>query len=456
MLADEFGKFIAQTRYENLPAAVVETAKLRVLDLLGAALAGYQLGRYKQLLPILGGRGKASAWGLGKKLPVREATLFNSFLSHSVYLDDGSRFTGGHPSSVVIPSALALAETERATGRDLIAAVVVGYEVFLRLGRAIYPSTLQRGFQSTSVTGAAASASACASVLRFSPVQAKHALAIGSILGVGLIEASTSSGSQPIQVARSCEGGVMAALFAGQGAQGADRVLERGFLKAFADNPATADILAGLGADFRIFETYTKIHGGCRGNHAPVDLVQEMTRNNQLGPGDIASILIRVDSVTDRIAIQDPANGNQAQYSVAFSVAVALINGDASIFQYTDAMLADPGIRAMMSRIQVVVDKELDKGYPDKRSASAEIVLADGRRFQGYMDNARGEPECPFSAAEIVDKFMILTRGVLRGGGGRVCDLVLKLESLEDLGVLTASLKARAATLDRQRRAEPR
>lgn len=450
MLVNEFGKFIAQTRYENLPAAVVEAVKLRVLDLLGAALAGYQMGRYQQLLPILGGRGRASAWGLGRKLPVRDAALFNSFLSHSVYLDDGSRFTGGHPSSVVIPSALALAETGQATGRDLIAAVAVGYDVFLRLGRAIYPSTLHRGFQSTSVTGAAASASACASVLHFSPTQAKNAVAIGSILGVGLIEASTSSESQPIQVARSCEGGMVAALFAGQGAQGADSVLERGFLKAFADNPATTDILTGLGAEFRIFETYTKIHGGCRGNHAPVDLVQEMARNNRFRPEEIASILIRVDSVTDRIAIHDPANGNQAQYSVSFSVAVALINGDASIFQYTDAMLADPVIRALMGRIHVEVDKELDKEYPDKRATAAEVVLVDGRRFTGYRDNARGEPEYPLGAAEIADKFMTLTRRILPEGGEQVRDLVMGLETLKNLRVLTASLKAGAASLARR------
>ncbi len=272
MLVNEFGRFIAQTRYENLPAGVAETVKLRLLDLLAAALAGYHLGCHKQLLPILGGAGQASAWGLGKKLALRDATLLNSFLSHALYLDDGSRFTGGHPSPVVIPSAVALAETERATGRDLIAAVAVGYEIFLRLGRAIYPSTVVRGFQSTAVLGAAASASACASLLHFSPQVAKNALAIACNLGVGLKEALKSSGSQPIQVARSCEGGVMAALFARQGAEGADSILESGFLKAFAENPSTADLLTGLGTDFRIFETYIKIHGGCRGNHAPSKL----------------------------------------------------------------------------------------------------------------------------------------------------------------------------------------
>ena len=442
MLVNEFGKFIAETRYENLPVNVIDTVKLRVLDLLAAGLAGYHLGCHKQLLPILGGAGEASVWGVGKKLALRDAILVNSFMSHALYLDDGSRFTGGHPSPVVIPSALALAETRRAPGRDLIAAVAAGYEIFLRLGRAIYPSTVVRGFQSTAVLGAAASAAACANLLRFPPEAAKNALAIGCNLGVGLKEALKSSGSQPIQVAPSCESGVVAALFARQGAQGADSILEAGFLKAFAENPATADILTGLGTDFRIFETYIKVHGGCRGNHAPVDVVQDVVKSNAIKPESIASILIRVDSVTYAAEIHQPANGNEAQFSVAFAVAAALVNGDASVFQYTDANVADPRIRAMMTRIRVEVDKELDKGYPDKRAAAAEIVLVDGRRCNGYIPNAKGEPECPLSAAEIEAKFLTLTKDILPGGGARVRDLVLGLETLNDLSVLTASLKA--------------
>ena len=259
---------------------------------------------------------------------------------------------------------------------------------------------------------------------------------------MGLKEALKSSGSQPIQVARSCEGGVVAALFAAQGAQGADSILEGGFLKAFAENPATADLLTGLGTDFRIFETYIKVHGGCRGNHAPVDVVQDLVRSNAINPESIAGILIRVDSVTYAAEIHAPASGNEAQFSVAFAVAAALVCGDASVFQYTDEKVADPRIRAMMARTHVEVDKALDAGYPDKRAASAEIVLADGRRFNGYIPNAKGEPEYPLSAADIEDKFLTLTRNILPGGGTRVRDLVMGLETLDGLSVLTASLNA--------------
>ncbi|GAA5232376.1 MmgE/PrpD family protein [Verticiella sediminum] len=441
-LAEAFGAFVAATRFEALPAAVTEAAKLRILDVLGAALAAYGRARHAQLLPLLTSQGATNAWGLRDRLALRDAILLNSFLSHALYLEDGSRFSGGHPSSVVIPCAIAFAEAQGASGRDLIAAVVVGYDVFLRLGRAIYPSTVRRGFQSTSVAGAAASAAAAAHLLRHDPGQARNALAIAATLGVGLIAASTSSGSQPLQVARSCEGGALAALFAGQGAVGAGGIIEDGFLQAFSDAAPAIDMLAGLGSDFRILETYLKMHGGCRGNHAPVDVVQALRLRHGFDAAEIASLRIAIDSVTDRIAIHEPANGTQAQYCVAFAVAAALANGDASIAQYTDAMLQAPHIRALMERIQVAVDPALDHGYPDRRGAHAEVVLRDGRRFRGAIDNARGEPEQPFAASEVERKFFTLARDVLPLGGRRVRDLVMDLESLDDVGTLAAALSS--------------
>jgi 2-methylcitrate dehydratase PrpD len=440
-LVDAFGAFATSTRFETLPPVVVEAAKLRILDVLGVALAAKARGRHAQLLPLLDSRGEASAWGRLGKMGLRDAVLHNSFLSHALYLEDGSRHSGGHPSSVVIPSAMAFGEAQGANGRDLITAVVVGYDIFLRLGRAIYPSTLQRGFQSTSVTGAIAAAAAAAHLLRHDAAMARNALAIAAMLGVGLIEASTSSSSQPLQVARSCEGGALAALFAARGAVGAGRIIEDGFLKAFTDVAPTTDPLTGLGRDFRILETYMKMHGGCRGNHAPVDAVLALHAEHGFAPSDIASLHIAIDSMTDRIAIHDPADGTQAQYCVAFAVAVALLNGDASIAQYTDSMLRSAPVRDLMGRIQVGVDPALDIGYPDTRGCRIRLTLHDGQQLGGAIDNARGEPEQPFQAADVVRKFSALTREASPHGGERVLGIVMNLESLDDVGTLAAALR---------------
>lgn len=442
MLASQLGDFVATAHYQDIPRAVTERLKLHVLDTLGAALAGAQLRRHEKLLSIYSSPGPASVWGGPQKLAVRDAVLLNSFLSDALYLVDGSRYTGGHSSTVVIPSALTLAESKGASGRDLLAAVSAGYEIFLRLGRAIYPHAVVHGFHSTSVLAGVASAAACSSILHLSPLMTTNALAIGCCLGVGLKEAHHAPQSQPLSVARGCEAGLVAALFAEQGADGADAVLERGFLKVFAENQETAPITHGLGSDYRIFETYIKVHGGCRGNHAPVDVVLALVKEHALDVADIEDVRVRVDSVTNAANVSEPVNGEQAQFSVAFAVAAALLKGNASVFQYTDANVADPRMRALISHIRVEVDAELDLGYPDKRASSVSIGMRDGSRHEGYISNARGEPETPLSQDEIEAKFLNLARGTLRDRGERVRDLVLELEKLDDVGTLTEALRA--------------
>ncbi len=442
MLVTQFGRFVAETQYESLPAAVVDAVKIRVLDLITSGLVGHRLGSARQLLACLGGEPEATVWGVGTRYALRDAVLLNSFLAHSTYLDDGSRYTGGHPSSVVTPAAIALGETRHASGREVIVAIAKGYEVFLRLGRALYPSIVARGFQSTAVLGAVSSAAACASLLRLDARQSANALAIACSLGVGLKEALRSSGSQPIQVGRSCEGGVLAALYAQEGAPGADTIIENGMAKAFGDGVDLGGAAAGLGTDYRIFETYIKVHGGCRGNHAPVDLAQDIARDNGVHPDDIERIDIAVDSVTMAAEIHAPKTGTEAQFSVAFSVAVALVEGDASVFRYTDAELADPRVAALMQRVHVVVDRDLDRGYPDRRGAHGAIVLRGGRRCEGAIGNARGEPEYPLSAADVERKFMVHTRDILGARAADVRDAVNALDELPDVGALARLLVA--------------
>ena len=446
MLVNELGRFVSQTRYDTLPADVVEAVKLRILDVIGAGFVGFHLGSHKTLLRTLGGAPEATVWGEGRKISLRDAVIINSFLAHAAYLDDGSRHTGGHPSSAVIPSACAFAESNHASGGALIAAVAAGYEIFLRLGRAIYPSTVNRGFQSTAVLGAVSAAAACANLERLDAVAAKNALAIACSLGVGLKEALKSSSSQPLQVGRSCEGGVLAALYAREGAQGADSIIENGFMRAFSDAATPAGAADDLGTRFSIFETYIKVHGGCRGNHAPVDVLQDLVKAHAITADAVDRIRMQVDSVTYAAEIHDPRDGNQAQFSVAFAMAVALLEGNASIFQYTDAKVADPRVRALMSKIHVEVNKALDENYPDKRGAIAEIVLTNGERYRRAIENAKGEPEYPLATADVEQKFLSLTGDIIgKRRAQRIRDMVMTVERLDDAASLAAQLEAGAS-----------
>lgn len=443
MLINELGRFVAETRYEDLPPEVISLTKSRVLDLITAATVGFQTGAYRSVSEILRGNGcEASVWGEGILRPLRDAVLLNSFMSHSTYFEDGSRFTGGHPSSVVIPAALTLGETRKSSGKEIILSVVLGYDIFIRLGRAIYPSTVVRGFQSTAVLGALGAAAASASLLKLDAVRCKNALAIASNLGVGLKDALKAPASQPIQVGRSCEGGVLAALLAQNGLPGSDTILEQGFLKGFADNSDLGKILEGLGGMYLVGETYVKIHGGCRGNHAPIDVVSNLMKTHNIAPDTISSVEIGIDTVTFAASIAEPRDGKQAQLSVPFAVAIAILEGNASIYQYTDEKVNDPVVRRMMSKLRIEADPALDEDYPDRRGAHARIILQNGREFRSSIEIARGEPEFPLTYEEIEKKFFFYVKGVLKEKAKRVCEMVRKLDNLDSITHLIEQLKA--------------
>ncbi|CAB3711783.1 MmgE/PrpD family [Achromobacter denitrificans] len=441
-LAVVLGRFVAGVQAEHLPEEARQAVSLRLLDTLAAAASGVQQGAERGLLGLLPGDGPIAVWGTAARRGLRDAVIINSAVSHSAYFEDGCRYTGGHPSSALIPAAFALACERGSSGAELVAAIVAGYEVFLRLGRAIYPSTVQRGFQSTAILAAPATAAAASVLLRLPAERAAHAIAIACSHGAGLKEALKNAGSQPLQVGRSSEGGLLSALYAAQGADGVPDVIERGFFKAYAGT-ASADIVTrGLGLQWGIGNTYLKMHGGCRGNHAPVDAAAGLMREHGLAPRDIASMDVRVDTVTLAAEVAEPANADQAKFSIAFSIAAKLLKGDAMPRRYTDAALADAEMRALMARIRVRADAALDEGYPDRRGAMIGARTVDGRELDYALDRALGEPEQPYAQADIERKFD-LTAGALYGpSAGRIKDMAMSLPALPGLTPLNDLLQA--------------
>ncbi|OZI60249.1 MmgE/PrpD family protein [Bordetella genomosp. 11] len=430
-LAVQLGRFIAHSRHGSLPADVADAVKLRVLDVLAAACSGVLAGHHERLLRLLPDEGARGIWGTPVRRSLRDAVIVNSAVSHSTYFEDGSRYTGGHPSSAVIPAAMALAAARGADGQLLVAAIANGYEVFLRLGRAIYPATVRRGFQSTAILAAPATAAAAATLLDLPPARAAHAVAIACSQGAGLKAALKSADSQPLQVGRSCEGGLLAALYAAQGVTGALDIFETGFLPAFGGAGDEAgkgrEVARQLGERWSIAETYMKTHGGCRGNHAPIDAAAAAMRG--VDPGAIAHIDVKVDTVTRAAAIEPPRNADQAQFSIAFSIAAMLVAGDAAPARYTRAMLDDEGVRALMARTSVIADPALDAGYPDRRPALVTVTLRDGRVLCHALDHARGEPENPLSRNDIVRKFDLLAAPLYSTEHARIRDAVLDLDA---------------------------
>lgn len=409
-IAKKFGLFINRLDFESLPGDVVQKAKENFLDYLGVSLYGFRLKNHLPFLKAVleeGSTGNLTVIGEGKKFTSYRAIFLNSILSHSTAYEDGSRFAAVHPASVVIPAAMSLCEKNRSTGRDFITALTAGYEVMIRLGRAVNPSAVNRGFHPTGITGAFGSAAAAAKIYRLSPAEAEAALNIAASQGAGLMQAFDAARSQPLHTGRSSAAGVFCAVLGRSGTEGPAGIIQS-FLKAHSDEYSPDGIMVNIGKEFKIKETYIKFHGGCRHIHAPIDAAKAIVMENGISTSDIEKIEIKIYRVAKDLDKEHPATVGDALFSTSFGIAVALLDGDAFIDRFSDQNLSRPEVWEIMNKVEVLPDPEWDRVYPLKRGCRCEIRTRRNQSYALSLDFARGEPELPFSPAEIKEKYMRL------------------------------------------------
>lgn len=444
-IAAELAEYIGNLTFTQLPKDVVQAAKERVLDYLGVSFLGYRLGRYRPFLKAFGPNvdGFATVIGEGIKVAPAIAACLNGIMSHSTTYEDGSRFAALHPASVVIPAALAVTESEKTSGQALLTAVVAGYEVMVRIGTALNPSAVHRGFHPTGIVGPLGAAAAVAKTLNLNPKQIAAAIAIAASQGSGLMEAFSDLGSQPLHVGRAAASGVIAGALAREGVTGVEAILEKAYLKAYGNTFDEAAVLAGLGERFKIKETYLKLHGGCRHVHAPIDAVKEIVNRNQLAPEEIERIEIETYSLAVTLDKHDPRDVSEATFSIPFAVAVQVLTGDAYIDKFCEAVLRRPDVKEFMTRVKVRIDSEWDRVYPEIRGCRCYINTKSGKTYECRLDFAKGEPESPFSFAEIQEKFLRLASPVVGAEkSNQISKRVDELDLMEDVTALTALLQA--------------
>lgn len=434
-IARMLGSFVAETAYEDLPASVVATMKGRILDFLGTAFDSYARHPMTAVIRVLQGYGakqEATVIGAGVRLPCGWAAMVNSAYHNQ---GDGSRFAGVHPSCVVIPAALAAAETRGGvSGKELILASVLGSEVILRLGAAMYPSTHNRGFSPTTVQGPIGAAAAVAKILRLEGVAIADALSLSALMGHGLQAADRAPyPAFSFQTGRASEAGVLCALAVQAGLKGSDEILEEGFIPAFSDSYRPEDVGRDLGRTYALEQTYIKYHYGCRHMHGPIDAALQIRNAHHLNWQEIDQIKVKTYSTALAVCnIHHPQNGRQAEYTIEFGVPLALVYGYSRADRFCDAVLNEAPIRELMGRITVEVDPELDRLFPGLRASVVEITTKGGRRLVHRQDYAKGEPENPVSSQELEAKFQGLASGTL--SEQRRTQIVALLNRLESVG----------------------
>ncbi|PWC91338.1 2-methylcitrate dehydratase [Azospirillum sp. TSH100] len=445
--------FTAALRFADLPAAVVDKARVHILDTLGAALAGTRSHEFALVAGMLGSSsgGPARLWALGSAASARDAALVNGVAAHVFELDD----TGGcdHSGAVVVPAVIAAAEGRPVPGEELLVAVVVGYEVGRRLLEAAggYDRHNGAGWHSTGTCGAVAAAAAVARLWRLDAAATAHAITIATSFSSGLW-AFIHDGAQTkkIHAGRAAEGGLLAAELARAGMTGPSRVFDDvwgGFFRSFghADGDP-ARFTEDLGQVHRIMRVSLKPYAACRGTHSAIDAIGDLLAETGRPGTEIERIDVRASQfligMCGRPDIEPLA---AAQMSLPLAIALRAVHGEAGLSSYAGPKRRDPRVRDLLARIVVEADPAmaaLDEPVVDLR-------FSDGTRVERMVPRATGSPERPMTSAAVQAKFAELAGMALPAESvAALAGLVAALPTLEDVAPLCALLAAGRPTAE--------
>lgn len=419
-----FGRYAAEFTDQVLPADVMHHAKRVVVDWYASVYPGLAREPVRLLEEVLTedlDRGSARLI-LGRAATPRAAAMINGAAAHAAEVDDSFREAMYHPGAATISAALAAAHSTACTGREFLRAVVLGYEISTRIGIA-----LGRGhykyWHNTGTVGTFGAAAAAGHLLRLSETQFAHALATAATFAAGLQQAfRMDSMSKPLHPARAAEGGLLAAQLGARGITGSLDVLDghAGMGVAMSAGADWSQVGATLGRDFHITRTTFKNHVGCGHSFPSIDGAMELQRMHGFRADEIERVRIGTyKPALDIACYVRPATANEAQFSIPYVVATALVHGSVRMAAYEPERLQDPDTRALLERIEVVVDPELDAGFPGRRSAHVEIVLRDGRRLAHLQPNRKGDPELPLTDADLEGKLVEFAAPVIGADAAR-------------------------------------
>ncbi|GHJ41681.1 MmgE/PrpD family protein [Streptomyces sp. TS71-3] len=444
-LSGRIAAWVSALRYEDLPGDVVERTRLLVLDQLGLQLRGATLPNVRPVLSLADAQpGKAAATlaHSGAATTVSQAVWVNGTLGHSAEYDDAHPLAW-HTNSAVVPAALALAEREGASGRDLITAVVAGIQVMGLLGAAT-PKMLGLGWHGSKVLGVFGAAAAAGAVLGLTPAQLADAFGIAGSDAGGTMEYDRSGGEvKRLHAGSASRSGVEAAELAGLGFTGPATLFEgpRGLLRLFGGG-GDAAALDAVWDRWLVRDTIVRFYPSVATNHAPLDAIRHLRAEHGIAAGDLARIRVGlVDfAVGHGAAITRPTDAISAQFSLAFSVGLQFVTGGNAPADYFDAgRRADPEILAVGDLVEPY-PMPIPEGDPIF-STRVDIELKDGTAYGAYQAGFRGHPSRPAGDADIREKFRENVDGLIAPErADALAAAVDRLETLETVAPLTGLL----------------
>jgi 2-methylcitrate dehydratase PrpD len=407
----DLARFAAELKFEAIPADVVAKIEDLLVDWFGSALAGHGSRPVASITNFALSQGPAS--GPAEVLTTRGssspylAAMANGAASHVAEQDDVHNGSVFHPATVVFPPAVAVAQAIGASGKQLLAASVAGYEVGIRVGEFLGRSHY-RIFHTTGTAGALASAAAVGNLLGLSPEQMQHAFGSAGTTAAGLWEfLRTAADSKQLHTAHASGAGLMAAYLAKDGFTGAAEILDgpQGMAKGMSTDSDAAKLNDRLGTRWATAETSFKYHASCRHTHPAADALLKVMKDNALKIDDIAKVVTRVhQGAIDVLGpVVDPSTVHQSKFSMGTVLALVAQYEHAGLAEFDDHFRSAPTM-ALRDKVEMVLDPEVDGAYPARWIGKVTVTTTDGRTFDGRVDEPKGDPGNTLSRDEITQK----------------------------------------------------
>jgi 2-methylcitrate dehydratase PrpD len=442
--AEQLAEWSSALRLEEVPPAVVEAAKLHLLDAVGTGLAGLaldQLPAVRAVAAELGGEPEATALGLERRVGPGAAALCNGSLMHALDFDDTHELALVHSSAVVAATVLAVGEALGSAGADAVVAAVAGYEIGSRIGLANPGALHLRGFHPTSVCGVFAAAAAAARLRGLGPEQTTNALGIAGSQASGLMEfLADGSQTKPLHAGWAAHAGIVAAALAAHGATGPASVLEGrfGLLASHlgAGEFDESGLAAELGSRWETTRIAFKAYPSCHCSHAVLDAVRELGLEAggaeelvALVPGEVSVGLVLEPAERKR----RPATPYDAKFSLPYCIAALLVRGELGVESFTPEAIADERILELAAGIGYEV-----VGFEGGNDISGGVrARVGGRELEARVLSPRGGPANPLSEEELREKFRRNAELALPAGEAEA--LLDTLAALETHGVADAA-----------------
>lgn len=456
----ELAEFAVKLRYEDLPPEVINDAKRCILDSLGCGVFGAKTPWVESVTRVverLGQSKTASAWGMKVKADPLGVSFINGTAAQGYELDDCHDQSMSHYGAGVIPAVLACAEAfGKYDGKQVILAVVAGFELGTRIGNTVSPHAFHRGFHPCGLTSTFASAAAIGKMLNLNVDQYVNALGLAGSQAAGLMAAQFGAMAKRFHSGKASQNGIIAAMSAQEGLTGVRDVLEAeygGFCSTYGGKYDLSWANKGLGKEFEMRHNGFKRYSSLASSQTSVDAMRMIREKHGIKGEDVAKVLIKSSTMVHvhcgwPYRPMNPPETIAAQMNLPFTAAVTLLEGNAFIDQYKTEKLTDPKIMDLADRIEVVVDPTIDAMGPDEmRYIRAAVTMKSGETYEQDVPYRSGHWKNPMSDEVLQAKFVDLaSRGITKDAVEKVSSIVWKIDTNPEpapaLGVELQKVKA--------------